>query len=381
MNTKDFIKRLTYAKYIYNKGMEFLSQRTPVSDAMSILLFHDASEQLLLIVADALGISTTKITFLDYWEKVKNKGKHLPNKNEMLKLNKMRVNFKHHGILPNHEECRDIPYVLNNFFSSVSHDILDIDFLNLSLADLINYDDVRNCIKNAENFLNRENFEESIIESAKAFAFLEKRMEGDYDHSYVIPDLTSFNGLSEAERKIDTGQDRDVDKYYREGFREARAKIQEIIKNLNPLSLGIDIYKYQRFKLLTPIVHSMQDGSLRIAHIANKYKHRLNYNEENVLFCLNFVIDTALKFQSESFGLINRNKFQTIKTKSDKTKVYSYVEKIWKEIGVVEKDKIFDNARLTLVFEEHKDYWRIDYKGEEGYLEVNDTDWIRETEH
>ena len=169
MNTKDFIKRLTYAKYIYNKGIEFLSQRIPVSDAMSILLFHDASEQLLLIVADKLGISTTNIGFLEYWDKVKNKGKHLPNKNEMSKLNKMRVSFKHQGILPNHDECRDISYVLNGFFSSVSHDILNIDFLNLRLADLINYDDVKDCIKNAEDFLNQENFEESIGESAKAF--------------------------------------------------------------------------------------------------------------------------------------------------------------------------------------------------------------------
>jgi hypothetical protein len=376
MNTKDFIKRLIYAKYIYNKGMEFLSHRTPVSDAMSILLFHDASEQLLLIVADKLGISTTYISFLDYWKKVKEKGKHLPNRNEMSKLNKMRVGFKHHGILPNHEECRDILYVLNSFFSSVSHDILDIDFSNLSLADLINYDDIRDCIKNAENFLNQENFEESIVESAKAFAFLEKRMEGDYYHSFIISGLASFRGIYGA---ASSGSIKN--EYLRDGFREARDKLQEIIKNLNPLLLGIDIYKYQRFKLLTPIVHSMQDGSLRIAHIADMYKHKLNYNEENALFCFNFVIDTALKFQSESFGLINRNKFQTIKTRSDKTKVYSYVEIIFKEIGVVEKDKIFDNAILTLILEKNKDYWRVNYKGIEGYIELDDTEWIRETKH
>lgn len=381
MNTKDFIKRLTYAKYIYNKGREFLSQRTPISDAMSILLFHDASEQLLLIVADKLEISTKKISFfLGYWKEVNNKGKHLPNENEMSRLNRMRVGFKHHGILPNHEECRNISYVLNSFFSSVSHDILDIDFLNLSLADLINYDDVRDCIKNAENFLNQKNFEESIVESAKAFAFLEKRMQGDYYQSFVISDLKAFNGLQDAER-LSIGIDRDMERCYSKGFGEAREKLQEIIKNLNSLLLGIDIYKYRRFKLLTPIVHSMQDGSLSLAHTTDMYKHRLNYNEENALFCLNFVIDTALKFQSESFGLINRNKFQTIKTRSDKTKVYSYVEKIFKEIGVVKKDKIFENAELTLMLEKHKDYWRVNYEGTEGYIELDDIEWIREAEY
>jgi hypothetical protein len=379
MNTKDFIKRLTYTKYIYNKGMEFLSQRTPVSDALSILLFHDASEQLLLIVADKLGISTTNITFLDYWEKVKKKSKHLPNKNEISKLNKMRVGFKHHGILPNHEECRDISYVLNSFFSSVSHDILDIDFSNLSLADLINYDEVRDCIKNAENFLIQENFEESIVESAKAFAFLEKRMEGDYYHSFVISDLKAFNGLKEAERTISIGMDRDIDKCYREGFREAREKLQEIIKNLNPLLLGIEIRKYQKFKLLTPVVNVSFPGQTYVSK-GGYYQNRFNFNKDNALFCINVVIDSALKFQTEPFGLFDERKTHIIKIKNAKTNVYSYKDNKFVKIGSVEKDEIFEKAKLVLVMDKHKDYWNIEYKDEEVYIELDDAEWIREKE-
>ena len=379
MNVKNFIKRLTHAKYIYDKSMESLSHRTPVSNAISILLFHDASEQLLLIVADKLGISTADINFMDYWEKVKNKGKYLPSKNEMSKLNKMRVGFKHHGILPSHEECRDISYVLNSFFSSVSHDILDINFLNLSLADLINYDDVRDCIKNAENFLNQKNFEESIVESAKAFATLEKRLQGGYYQFFVISDLKAFNGLRDAEQ-ITMGGDKDVERYYRKGFREAREKLQEIIKNLNSLLLGIDIYKYRRFKLLTPIVYSMQDESLHLVYITDIYKNRLNYNEENALFCINFVIDNALKFQMEPSGLFDQSKSHIIKIKNPKTKIYSYKDNKFVEVGFVEQGKTFENAKLVLIMDRHKDYWMIVYKDGVAYIEFDDAEWIREKE-
>jgi len=376
MNNKNFIKRLTYAKYIYNKSMEFLSQGMPISDAMSILLFHDASEQLLLIVANKLGISTTNIGFLEYWDKVKNKGKNLPNKNEMSKLNKMRVDFKHYGILPNHEECRDISYALNSFFSSVSHDILDIDFSNLSLADLINYDDVRDYIKNAENFLVQENYEESIVESAQAFGLLEKRMEGDYHRSFIIPDLDAFGGLDDAARKTSIEMDREVDKYYRGGFKEAKDKLQEIIKNLNPLLLGIEIREYQKFKLLTPVINISMTGKLFVYRAGGYYQNRFNFNKDNALFCLNFVIENTLKFQIEPFGLFDQSKSHTIKIKNPKTKVYSYKNNKLVEMGFVEKGKSFENAELELITDKHKHYWKIKYNDEEAYIELDNAEWI-----
>lgn len=174
MNSNKFIERLNYTKYIYETGIELLAKGTSITDAMSILFFHDASEHFLLIVADKLGISTNKVSFLNYWEKVESKKKHLPNKNDMSKLNQMRVSFKHHGILPNPDECRQIPYVLNSFFSSVSQDILGVDFSKISLADLVEYDDVNKILKKSEKFLNQGNYEESITESAEAFKLLEE---------------------------------------------------------------------------------------------------------------------------------------------------------------------------------------------------------------
>lgn len=122
----------------------------------------------------------------------------------------------------------------------------------------------------------------------------------------------------------------------------------------------------------------MADGSPRIAHIPDMYKHRLNYSEENALFCLNFVIDTALKFQSESFGLINRNKFQLIKTKGDNIKVHSYVRGAFSEIGKIEKDKIIDHAKLTRLSDKGREFWKVNYENKEGYIELNDVEWIKD---
>ena len=83
MNNNSYIKRLTYAKYIYLNGVENLHKRTSISGAVAILMFHDASEQFLMIIADKLGF---KIPFgyMGYWEEAKKKGKSLPNKNDLV---------------------------------------------------------------------------------------------------------------------------------------------------------------------------------------------------------------------------------------------------------------------------------------------------------
>jgi len=366
------LRRLAYTKYIYEQGIERLNKKTSVSSAMAILNFQDASEQFLLIVADKLGFKPPN-NYLDYWEEVKKKGKSLPNKNDMLKLNKMRVAFKHHGIIPTYDDCRDVQIKLHDFMITASNDILDLNFYEVGLADLVEYGDVKLCLKNAEKFLQESRYEDSIIESAKAFRLFEKRTEGDVWHSHILKeepfgDLSTFKLHDIEDEKLSSA------------LTEVKNRLDSITKYVNVLILGIDSFEYQKFRLLTPIVHFTLGGTLSVHSIRGAFKNIFNYNEENAQFCINFVIDSVMKFQESSFVLFNRNKPQTIKTKSPKTRLFSYVDEIFKQVGTVDEPEIFENAKLTLILEKGKDYWGIDYKGKEAYIELNDVEWIRETE-
>lgn len=370
MSNKNYIKRLTYTRYIYGQGTELLANRTSISDAMAILSFHDALEQFLLVIAVKLRIRYQE-SIMQYWDEANKKQIILPNKNDISNLCKVRGLFKHRGILPNAEECNNIRHRLHDFFIEVSQKILGIDFLKLSLSGLIEYDDVKEYIKNAEELLNQNNYEESIVESAKAFKLLEKKKEGDIWYSFVVSQYP-FSSLNEL---VNYGKIED--KLLLESLREVRDRLNDIIPNLNFLLLGIDTYKYQKFKLMTPIINLTLGEEFYVHKGGSPFKHIINYNEENALFCLNFIIDTALRFQSEPFDLINRNKPQTIRIKNSQTKVYTYKEGAFKEVGTIDKDKIFNNAILTLVIEKGKDYWRIIYEGNEGYIEFNNADFVR----
>lgn len=371
MNNNSYIKRLTYAKYIYLNGVENLHKRTSISGAVAILMFHDASEQFLMIIADKLGF---KIPFgyMGYWEEAKKKGKSLPNKNDMSRLNKLRVNFKHYGIIPTFNDCRNAQHKLLDFFITVSNDILDVDFNKVSLAELIEYEDVKIYLKKAEKLIQEGKHEDSIVESAKAFGLFEKRTEGDVWHSHILKekpfgDLGTFEIMKIENKKIS------------KAFSEAKNRLDSITKYVNVLILGIDSFEYQKFRLLSPVINITLGGKIYVHRTGDAFKNIFNFNEENAQFCINFVIDSVMRFQERSFGLFNRNKPHTIKIKNPKTKLFSYVDGVFKEIKTVDEGEIFESAKLTLVLEKRKDYWRVIYKEKEVFIELNDIEWIRET--
>lgn len=370
MTNSTFSRRLSFVKYIYEQGIEQLSKKSSISTALAILNFHDALEQFLMIVADELRFKFPQ-SIMGYWEEASKKEKSLPYKNDMSKLNKIRVSFKHYGILPNPDDCRDIQYKLHDFFVIVSKDILSVDYILISIADLIEYKDIKEHIKKAEGYLEQEKFEDSIVESAKAFGLFEKRTEGDVWHSFILKERSSSY--------LDFDIHKFKDESLRKMFMEVKERLEKITKYLNVVFLGIDTYRYQKFKLLTPVINITLGGRIYVHRTVGAFKSTYNLNAENAHFCINFVIDTVLKFQESSFGLFNRNNPHTIKTKNPGTKLYSYKEGIFKEIASVDKDNLFENAKLTLVLEQRKDYWRVSYNEKEAYIKMDDIEWIGET--
>jgi hypothetical protein len=365
-------KRLTYTKYIYRQGVDLLAKRTSISTAMACLSFQDAAEQFLMIVADKLRFEPPH-DFLVYWERAEKKGTLLPYKTEMAKLNRMRVSFKHHGIPPPYDDCKDIQYSLSNFFDIVSRDVLNENYADVSLGDIVEFEDIRSLLKNAETYLGQEKFEKSIVESAKAFGLFEKKAQGDIWFSHIIKE-DSFDSVSSSFVSNGTKEDMERKKIQR----RTDNRLTVLTRNVNVLLLGIDAYKYRKFKQLTPGVNITGGGKFYLYSGGGAFKNDYNFNYENASFCINFVVDTILKYQESTFGLFNRNIAHTIKIKGAGTRLFSYLEGKFSEIGIIEKGEIFENAKLTLVQEKSKDYWRVKYKDKEAYIEVNEAEWVEE---
>lgn len=364
-------KGLMFTKYIYSQGVEHLAKRSSISTAMAILCFHDASELFLMRVADNLGFKYPD-QYLNYWTEASKKGTSLPHRNEMENLNRLRALFKHRGLVPTYDNCKSIQYSLSDFFHVVSRDVLNENYADISLSDIIEYEDVRTLSKNAERCLEQAKYKESIIESAKAFALFEKQAQGDAWYSHMIKE-NSLSGPTSSAIFDSTKEDRE-----RKTILESmQNRLSVVTHNLNVLLLGIDAYKYRKFTQLAPVVNIALGGRIYAHMRDNAFRNIYNFNYENASFCINFVVDAVLKYQENAFELFNRNIPHAIRIRESLTKVYSYSEGKFIEIGIVEKDEIFENTRLALVVGVGKDFWRILFKGKEGYVEASGVELIK----
>src|SRR6266566_3947673 len=133
----DIRKRVLYAKYLLSRAKRDQNDRNELAVAACLLLMHDATELLMLAATDHLGIGS-KWGFMDFWDKVKQSGHKEPgHKVPMGQLNDMRVSLKHKGILPRPQSVRDLFPRVEIFCEEVTKDLLDLDFGELSLADLV----------------------------------------------------------------------------------------------------------------------------------------------------------------------------------------------------------------------------------------------------
>lgn len=378
MASVSHVKRLGYAKYIYSKGIEALANNTQLGNALAILSFNDAAEIVLFTIADHLGYKAP-FEFMKNWKESSDKGKSLPYQNQMDCLNRLRVDFKHHVILPSRDdsiECRRNVY---DFFVSVAQDILGLDFNSISVSDLIENQTTRGYLAEAERNIGLGQYEEAISEAAKAFAFVMKEAAGDYWHHFIIKQ-SAFE-LRDIDPRIFSvgGRDNSVERNVgtiKKSLMTVKKSLENIIDKINPLLLGVDNFRYTRFRLLTPMSMIMGDGKTVNQNVHwNVYQNRYNMTLENATFCFNFVTDTALKTQESSLGLVNAQAPAAVRVTLDQAPIFSLKEKELVEIGHARKDSIFRvldkvSARAFGI----TPYWSIDFDGELAFIKADDAE-------
>ena len=67
------------------------------------------------------------------------------------------------------------------------------------------------------------------------------------------------------------------------------------------LILGLDYQRYAKFRLLTPFVSKVSDGKYYIHRIQRS--KGMDLTEEDIQFCIDFVIESAITLQEFEFGL------------------------------------------------------------------------------
>lgn len=290
LNKEIIIKRLALIKLLYNNGMEQSKQPEPMN-SFYVLSFHDSVEMFLKLLTEHLNVQSDKLSFIEYWDKVPT----LTLKESFKKLNSVRVNVKHKGLLPSNSDIEFIRVTTTEFFNQNTIAFFNLEFADVSLVDLVVYESVRKYLLLAQSCLNAKKFEDSIANSSKAF--------NELIHVYETSKTLSFGSpffFGKGSSFLGSGN-------YGRGTRKDKAALDKVFKSINTLSealklvaLGIDYKKFVKFKLLTPIATRMQGGEI-VLQLTNVYDKK--WTQENCNYCLLFVVESALMFQNFDFEM------------------------------------------------------------------------------
>ncbi|NTW54051.1 MAG: hypothetical protein HGB15_04690 [Chlorobaculum sp.] len=276
----ELINRIVYAKYLYWQGNENLNKNTLLSDGIALLNFQDAVEIFLRAIAELIHASIKEqasfdviINEIDNSEYI-SKDYKIPFRSSLNQLNKARVNFKHFGLLPQNKDVQKFSRDLELLFRELIPKFFKLSFDSISLINLVRHGRINNYLKASENELLLNNYEDSIIASAKAFKLLfghRRNLDFKIGHFCNIGSQESIKALN---------------------------KIKEILAEheleIDILKYGFDYSEYSLFKSITPTIHLSAINTFISVHRSLNNECTL----ENAQFCLRFVIDSALRLQS-----------------------------------------------------------------------------------
>lgn len=305
-----YLKRLAFIKYLFSVGLYQSHQPMPLC-GICILSFHDSVELFLQLSLEKLNTSKKDISFMTYWDRIdeKLKGTTLSQKESMKRLNKARVNLKHYGIIPSELDIESFRATTAAFFYDNCPVIFDIDFNDVSLIDIIKYERPRNQLIEAKNNFEKKLIDKALINIILSFDYL----ISDYEESkrdkvhgspfFFGEDMRSLGrfrfNLGSFDYKENRGIERFADKISGE-FEKVAKSIEQIQDAIKILSFGIDYKKYVKFRSITQSISVAftSRGGLR------SYTHsEPTLTKEELDFCINFIVESALKLQEFDFEL------------------------------------------------------------------------------
>ena len=296
------IRRLSLTRFLFREARAALQRPGPYSGGMATSLFQDATETFLRILAEYGKVSVgDPAPFDKLFNKVGAKFQSiLEHKAVISRLNKARVAFKHQGLPILSEEALHFAHGVEAFLTEVCTDVLKLDFGSVSLVSAIDHRRTENWLHKAESFACEGSYRESLESAAKAFAIYSStilaRQWRPNNHSMRPLGLNFDN------------DDRELSHSLTEFARWVSDNLEQVHTHIDFIMKGVNLFSYRRFQALTPIVYLSEAKTISFIWGAGSPD---NPSKEDVDFCINFVVDSALQIRDNH--LPDRSIFYTKK--------------------------------------------------------------------
>ena len=172
------LKQLLLCKRLMSEGANLAERSDAVSSGMAISLLQDAVEMYIWTLIKDRGIPVKESSsFTANLEAVQKAGIAIPHVAKIGELNKARVGFKHYGNLPAADEAARFLAYVDDFLRTCFLEHFGTRFDDVSLTDLVSFDDVRGKLKSAEDLVGAEEYEKAASELAIAKIMLLSRLD------------------------------------------------------------------------------------------------------------------------------------------------------------------------------------------------------------
>ena len=288
------INRLAKIKYLYKIGIEQSMQEGTFA-GFSILSFHDSTEMFLLLVAENKGDKIDNISFMQFWDRYPD----LTLKESMRKLKDRRVNIKHKGLFPSKTDIEESRITITQFFRENIKVQFGLEFDQISLADLIEYHNIKDYIRKAEELLSQNKTYECLLNARIGFEELLVTYESD-KRQWRDSIFCAGKKVGNDYRRLVTS-----DKDGRKWFEEVTMTSNAIRNILRISAMGIDYRKYALFDFITPrVIETCGIGKDKyVKEDLEHFELTKSIKKEDCRFCIDFVVDCALKLQDFEFNI------------------------------------------------------------------------------
>lgn len=301
------LQRLAFIRYGFLVASEQSQQPEPMS-AYSLLGFHDSVELFLQLVAEHLDVGKNKTQFMEYWDLIAPalSSQPLSQQTAMKRLNNARIALKHHGNLPSTTQVDQFRAITGSFFEDNTLMVFGVRFDEVSLIDLVPYEEPRETLKMSEAAMNQGDTEQAMSNIAMAFEQLISEVNQGYLARYHRSPFyfgASFTFDSAFFRR----RTEPIANPEREAFEDKLVKAVESLQSaVKILSLGLDYRKFARFSLLTPVVKRTLGGDYIVQAVQGS-TGSIDWppSLEACRFCLDFVIESAVRMRGTDISLIS----------------------------------------------------------------------------
>ena len=289
------IKRLAKIKYLYKIGIEQSMQEGTFA-GFSLLSFHDCAEMFLMLVAENHGDKIDdNMSFMSYW----NKYQDLTLSASMRILKDRRVNIKHKGLFPSKTDIEESRITITQFLRENTEMQFKTDFDGISLADLINYSNIKDYVLKAEKAFSQNDFYECLVNAKIGFEELLSTYESD--KRKWSDSIFGVGVKVEKEYRKLVSSEKDGLRW----FDQITNTMNAVRNILKVTAMGIDYRKYALFDFITPRV-LLTCGIGDDKYVKDSKEHfekTRNITPQDCHFCMDFVINSALKLQEFDFDI------------------------------------------------------------------------------